>query len=65
MQQWLVESFENNSLLEITTWKDGFFTSRVGSVTKIDPLNKKVHIQDEWDSLITIGFFHITNVVTK
>ncbi|WP_413020657.1 YolD-like family protein [Peribacillus phoenicis] len=55
----------NKTFLEITTWKGGFFNTRIGFVNKIVPLNKKIQIQDELDSLITINFFQIINVVTK
>jgi hypothetical protein len=52
-------------LLEITTWKNGFFTSRVGFVKKINPLDKRIQIQDELQSIITLDFFSITNVMIK
>lgn len=65
MERLLSESMATQKLLEITTWKNGFFTSRVGFVTKIDPLNKRVQIQDEFVSLINLDFFSITNVTVK
>jgi hypothetical protein len=65
MEQLSAKSFVNKSLLEITTWKDGFFSLRVGTVTKIDHHTKKIHIQDELDSMITIDFFSITKVFIK
>lgn len=65
MERLLSESLANKVLLEITTWKDGFFTSRVGFVTKIDPLKKSVQIQDELQSNINVDFFSITNVIIK
>jgi hypothetical protein len=52
-------------LLEITTWKNGFFTSRVGFVKKIDPLDKRIQIQDELQSIINLDFLSITNVLVK
>ena len=65
MERRLSESMATQKLLEITTWKNGFFTSRVGFVTKIDPLNKRVEIQHEFVSLINLDFFSITNVNVK
>lgn len=65
MERLLSESLATQLLLEITTWKDGFFTSRVGFVTKIDPLKKSVQIQDELQSIINVDFFSITNVIIK
>jgi hypothetical protein len=46
MERLISESFQQQTLLEFTTWKDGFFTSRVGTVVKVDPLQKKIQIQD-------------------
>ncbi|PGY07308.1 YolD-like family protein [Bacillus sp. AFS031507] len=65
MEQLLSNSMETKLLLEITTWKDGFFTSRVGFVMKIDSLNKRIQIQDEFESIINLDFFSITNVKVK
>jgi YolD-like protein len=65
MEKLILESLENQVLLNITTWKNGFFASRVATVTKIDPINKKIQIQDGLDSKITLDFFQITNVMTK
>jgi hypothetical protein len=65
MERLLSQSLQDKTLLEITTWKDGFFTTRVGTVTKIDRFNKKITIQDELESVMTIDFFNITNVVIK
>jgi hypothetical protein len=42
MERLLSESEDTKILLEVTTWKNGFFTSRVGFVTKIDRLNKRI-----------------------
>ena len=42
MEQLLSESLEIKTLLEITTWNNGFFTSKVGTVTKVDRYNKKI-----------------------
>jgi hypothetical protein len=53
----LSESMDTKMLLEITTWGKGFFTSSVGFVTKID--------QNEFESLINLDFFSITNVIIK
>ena len=38
MERLLTENMATKTLLEITIWKNGFFTSSVGFVTKIDPL---------------------------
>lgn len=62
MEQSIISSLENNSLLEITTWKNGFFTTRSGIVTKVDPLSKTIQIQDELDTTINIDFFQIVKV---
>jgi YolD-like protein len=65
MEKLILESLENKVLLEITTWKNGLFTSRGATVTKIDPLNKKIQIKGELASKITLDFFNITNVIMK
>ncbi|MFE7064243.1 YolD-like family protein [Sutcliffiella sp. NPDC057660] len=65
MEQLILESFENQVLLEIMTLKNGFITSRIGTVTKVDPINKKVIVKDEHNSILTIDFFTITSAITK
>ncbi|MCQ6281718.1 YolD-like family protein [Bacillus sp. EB600] len=50
MERLLSESLKTQMLLEIT-WKNGFFTARVGLVKKIDPLKKKIQIQDQQESI--------------
>ncbi|MBT2722702.1 YolD-like family protein [Bacillus sp. ISL-46] len=65
MERLLFEGMATKKLLEITTWTNGFFTSRVGFVTKIDPLKKKIQIQDELRSTINLDFFSLTNVMVK
>ena len=65
MEQVILESHQNKSLLEITTWENGFFTTRVGTVSKIDELNNNIKILDELDSFFTLNFFNITKVYTK
>lgn len=65
MEQLFSESLANQSTIEITIWKSGFFSSRIGFVKKIDPINKKVDIMDELDTLISIDFYNITNVSPK
>ncbi|MCM2534903.1 YolD-like family protein [Neobacillus pocheonensis] len=65
MERLLSESMATNMLLEITTWKNGFFITRVGFVTKIDTLNKRIQIQDELKSTIHLDFFSLTNVMVK
>ncbi|MCM2534222.1 YolD-like family protein [Neobacillus pocheonensis] len=65
MERLLSESMNTKNLLEITTWKNGFFTTRVGFVTKIDSLNKRILLQDELQSTINLDFFSITNVMVK
>lgn len=57
MERLLSESLGTKTLVEITTWKSGFFTTRVGTVTKIDPYEKKIVIQDELDLTIKLDFF--------
>ena len=41
MERLLSKSMDTKMLLEITTWTNDFFTSRVGFVTKMDPLKKE------------------------
>lgn len=65
MERLLSESMDTKMLLEITTWTNGFFTSCVGFVTKIDPLKKRIQKQDELHSTINLDFFSITNVMVK
>ena len=65
MERLLSESMDTKMLLEITTWTNGFFTSRVGFVTKIDPLKKRIQIHDELKSTIYLDFFSLTNVIVK
>ena len=65
MERLLSESMNTQMLLEVTIWKNGFFTSRVGFVKKIDPLDKRIQIQDELQSIINLDFFSITNVMIK
>ena len=36
MDRLLLESYQNKTIIEITTWKDGFLNSMVGTVAKID-----------------------------
>jgi hypothetical protein len=48
MEKLILESFENQVLLEITTWKNGFSTSKVAIVSKIDPINKKSKFKMNW-----------------
>lgn len=37
METLLAESLTEKTLLEISSWKDGFFNTRVGTVEKVDP----------------------------
>lgn len=62
IEQLIISSLENNSLLDIKTWKNGFFTSRIGIVTKVNPIAKTIQFQDELDKTINIDFFQIVNV---
>lgn len=62
MEQLIINSFENNSILEVKTWKNGFFHSRIGFVKKVDPISKTILIQDELDTKIEIDFFQIVEV---
>lgn len=62
IEQRLSESLSNQSLLTITTWKDGFFNSYVGYVTKVDILNKQIKIIDELEHSTTLDFIEIVNV---
>jgi hypothetical protein len=57
MERLLSESMATKTLLEITTWKNGFFTSRVGYVTKIDPLHKRIKLNEIMSSRFIFIFF--------
>ena len=61
MEQVISDSLANKTILEITTWKDGCFNTRVGVIQKIDPYTKKVHLLDELDTNIMIDFYEITH----
>ena len=65
MERLLSESMEIKTLLEITTWNNGFFTLKVGTVTKVDRYNKKIILQDEENSTFNLNFYDITNIMTK
>ncbi|MGE7609698.1 YolD-like family protein [Peribacillus frigoritolerans] len=65
MEQLILESLATQTILEIITWKSGFFSSRIGFVKRIDPISKKVFIINELGTLISIDFFNITNVSPK
>lgn len=65
MEQLFSESLESQTILEVTTWKNGFFSSRIGFVKRVDPISKKVFIIDELGTLISIDFFYIINVSPK
>lgn len=64
-ERFLSDSLQNKILLEIITWKKGYFTSRIGTVTKIDRYAKKVMIQDELDAEIRLSFYEIVDVKSK
>lgn len=65
MEQLISESLATQTSLEIITWKNGFFSSRIGFVKRIDPISKKVFIIDELGTFISIDFFNITKVSPK
>lgn len=65
MEQLLAEGLKNNSILEITTWKNGFFNKRVGTVVKMDIFSKEIILRDELEATIRINFYNITNVAYK
>ncbi|WP_368298835.1 YolD-like family protein [Cytobacillus firmus] len=62
IEQSIINSLQSNNLLEISTWKNGFFTSRVGVVTRLNPISKTIQFKDELDQIITIDFFQIVSV---
>ena len=64
MEEMILEAYKNESLIELETWKDGYFTIRSVYVKKIDPINKKIQVIDELDSIFNIDFFSITKVKT-
>ena len=65
MEQVISESLVNKTILEITTWKEGYFNTRVGIIQKIDPYTKKIHLLDELNTNIIIDFYEITNTLIK
>lgn len=64
MERLLQESYQENCALEVTTWKDGFFSKRVGQITDISPIQRKIQIKDELNTLHTIDFLSIANVTS-
>jgi hypothetical protein len=60
MERLLIESMATKMLLEITTSKNGFFISHIGFVKKMDPLDKKIQMQDEQESNIHLDLLSIT-----
>jgi hypothetical protein len=62
MEQLLLESVENRTLLEVTIWSDGFFNKRVGIVKKLNAVDKKITFIDELDCTFNLSFYSITNV---
>ncbi|OHR74761.1 YolD-like family protein [Bacillus sp. UMB0893] len=65
LERLLSESLKDNILLEIITWKNGFFTSRIAIVKKIDRYDQKITIQDELDAEIKLEFYDIVDVKVK
>ncbi|MBM7651772.1 YolD-like family protein [Neobacillus cucumis] len=63
MERLLQESLTQGSFVEITTWKDGYFTKRVCKVKKVNPIEKNIVIEDEFNSKFKVGFFNITSVI--
>lgn len=61
----LFGDLEENLCVELTTWKDGFFTSRKGTVTKINSYEKTIMLQDELNAEIKISFYQIVDVITN
>lgn len=55
----LCENLEN-LCVELTTWKDGFFTSRVGTVNEMDSYEKTIILQDELNKEIKIDSFKLS-----
>ncbi|WP_299091165.1 YolD-like family protein [uncultured Metabacillus sp.] len=62
IEQFIISSLQSNHLLEIKTWKNGFFTTRVGIVTRVNSTSKTIQIKDELDQIINIDFFRIVGV---
>lgn len=62
MQNLLQESLEHGTSIEITIWKGGFFTKRVGVVKRLSPIEKTITCIDELNSNFQISFFSITKV---
>jgi hypothetical protein len=58
----LTESLANKTILDMITWKNGYFHSRGGLVEKIDPYTKKIQIQDELDSPLSRLIFSISPI---
>ncbi|OHR70862.1 hypothetical protein HMPREF3291_06425 [Bacillus sp. HMSC76G11] len=65
LERLLTESLQEKILLEIITWKKGYNTLRIGTVTKIDRYAKKVIIRDKLDVEIRLNFYDIVDVKVK
>lgn len=63
MERLLQQSLMQGTLLEVTTWKSGFFTKKVCQVIKIDVATKSIVLLDEFNSKARIPFFNITSVI--
>jgi hypothetical protein len=62
MEQLLHESIEKGTLLDVTTWVDGFSYKRVGVVKKLNPIEKKITFIDELDCTFNLSFYSITHI---
>ncbi|WP_408008316.1 YolD-like family protein [Pseudalkalibacillus sp. A8] len=62
IERQIIYSLQNNTFVKITIWKEGFFTSMIGKVKKIDPIQKTIRIQGEHDTISTVLFFNISEV---
>jgi hypothetical protein len=63
MESLLNESLVLGTWLEITTWKNGFFTKRVCRVKQFNMYSKDVVFLDEFERKIKEQFLNVTNVI--
>ncbi|MBT2734737.1 YolD-like family protein [Bacillus sp. ISL-7] len=62
MERLLQKSLMQGTLLQVTTWKGGFFNKKVCQVVQIDLVAKTIAFQDKLQSKFKTPFFNITSV---
>ncbi len=53
------EAFEHGHLLEVDTWKDGYFTKRCGYVKKVNPHGRMILFKDELEVEFSIHLYRL------